>query len=591
MTENGDYGPRESPCNISTPMRKPVMNVRRCYRTRCELRYVWAVRIAVLCLLAAGICFGESQALAGPDLAEQYTQRGNEKYINGDYSGAIADFTEVIKINPENAMAYISRALARSRSGNINGAIGDYNAVIKIDPNSRIAYNNRGLLKLNAGDNDNAITDFTKALAIDARSFFAYYNRANARFAKSDYEGAIADLTAAIKIKRRPAQPYYWRALAKIKTGDNEGAVADFTEAIRGNASYAPAYNSRGLAKFDTGDYDGAIGDYNRAIRVEPNYVAAYNNRGIAKHKKRRYDDAIADFDEAIRMNPQHANAHANRANVKKDKADYSGALADFTKAIKLQPKDALSYRRRGHLHYDAGRWFDSLKDLGMATQLQDDVKHDNYDLLRIWLIGSRLGERDKATALLEAHLKNHSSAKMSDWYKAICLFLLGRSSEETLIRAADDPDFKKANEQSCEAYFFAGSVRIIDGDRSQALPLLRQCIATNLTHFTEHASAKAEVESILIGAHFEPVAQEARRSVVLDTGVGLSLRNVGRGGPADRAGLKEKDILTTINGRPATFEAVRQLCESGKPNQTVKLAILRLRRPMDLILTLDGPK
>jgi len=572
-------------------LRKLAMNVRRCYRTRWGLRFLCAVRIAALCVLAAGLRFSESRALAGADLAKQYTQRGNEKYTNGDYSGAIADFSEVIKILPGNAMAYISRALARSRSGDINDAIRDYSAAIKIDPSSRIAYNNRGFLKLNAGDNDNAIADFTKALAIDARSFSAYYNRATAKFGKSDYEGAIADLTAAIKINRRPAQPYYWRALAKTETGDNEGAIADFTEAIRGNASYAPAYNSRGLARFDTGDYDGAIGDYSRAIRVEPNHVGAYNNRGIAKHKKGRYDDAIADFDEAVRMDPQHASAHANRANVKKDKGDYSGAIADFTKAIKLQPQDALSYRRRAHLYYDAGRWLDSLKDLGMAAQLQADVKHDNYDLLRIWLISSRLGERDKATAVLEAHLKNYSSAKISDWYKSICVFLLGRSSVEALIRAADDPDPKKATEQSCEAYFFAGSTHIIDGDRDEALRLLRQCIATNVTDFTEHASAKAEVESILIGAHFELVSEEARRSVVLDTGVGLSLRNIVRGGPADRAGLKEKDLVATIDGRPATFEAVLQLSEFGKPNETVKLVIFRLQRRMHLILILGGRK
>ena len=476
--------------------------------------------------------------------------------------------------------------------GGINRTLSVFNsAAIKIDPTSRIAYNNRGFLKLNTGDNDNAIVDFTKASTIDARSFFAYYNRAMARFGKSDYEGAIADFTAAIKINRRPAQPYYWRALAKTEIGDNESAITDFTEAIRGNASYAPAYNSRGLARFETGDYDGAIGDYNRAIRVDPNYVDAYNNRGIAKHKKGRYDDAIADFDEAIRMAPQHANAHANRANVEKDKGDYTRAIADLTKAIKLQPQDALSYRKRAHLYYDDGRWLDSLKDLDTAIQLERDGNHYNYDLLRIWLISSRLGERDKAAALLDAHLKNQASAKMSDWYKSICIFLLGRSSEQALIRAADDPDPKKANEQSCEAYFFAGSVRIIDGNPDEALRLLRQCIATNVTDFTEHASAKAELESILIGAHFELVAEEARRAVVLDTGVGLSVRNTVRGGPADLAGLKEKDILATINDQPATLQALQQLCELGKPNETVKLGILRSRRRMDIRLTLAGRK
>jgi len=567
------------------------MNMRRCYGTKLGIGLVLAGRIAFVCVLAAGLGMSESTAPTGSGLAEKYTERGNEKYTKGDYSGAIADFSEVIKIEPEGTAAYVSRALARSKSGDINGAIGDYSAAIKIDPNYNIAYNNRGYLKLNVGDNDNAIADFTSALAIDARSFFSYYNRATARYNKGDYEGATADFTAAIKINRRPPQPYYLRALAKTKTGDNEGAIADFTEAISGNASYAPVYYNRGLARFDTGDYDGAIGDYSRAIRVDPNYVGAYNNRGIAKHQKGRYDDAIADFDEAIRMDPQHAGAHANRANVKKDKADYRGAIVDFTKAVKLKPQDALSYRRRGHLFYDAGRWLDSLKDLGRANQLQGDAQDENYDLLRIWLISSRLGERERASAVLEGHLNNYSSGVTGDWHKSLCIFLLGRSSVEALIKAADDPDFKKANEQRCEAYFFAGSVCVIDGDRDEGLRLLRRCIATAVTDFTEYASAKAELESMLIGAHFELVSEEERRSVVLDTGIGLSVRNVSRAGPADLAGLREKDILATINGRPAKLEGVQRLCESGKPNETVKLGILRLRRPMDVMLTLGGKK
>jgi len=140
-------------------------------------------------------------------------------------------------------------------------------------------------------------------------------------------------------------------------------------------------------------------------------------------------------------------------------------------------------------------------------------------------------------------------------------------------------------------AYNNHGYLKLNAGDPDEALRLLRQCIATTVTDFTEHASAKAEVESMLIGAHFELVGEEARRAVVLDTGVGLSVRNVLRGDPADLAGLKDKDILAAINGRPATLQAVQHLCESGKPNEAVKLTILRSSRRRELILTLASRK
>lgn len=560
-------------------------------RAGAESSFAWCLCVAVVCVLAEGGSFGQSRPLAGADPAQQHIELGNTKYRSGDFDGAIREYTETIRIDPENVLAYISRALTRSRTGDAEGAIFDYGLAILLDQTSQIAYNNRGLLRLNTGDNDGAIADFTKCLSLNLRSFPSYFGRAQARFNKADYEGAIADLTATIKLNHRPAEPYYLRATAKVKLGDHEGAIADFTGAISGNANYAPSYNDRGLARFDTGDYNGAIGDYSRAIRVDPNFVGAYNNRGIAKHKKARYEEAIADFTKALRINPRHAHSYANRAQVRRDKGDYSGAIYDFTQAVRLNPQDSLSYRRRGHLYYDARRWLDALKDLSKATQLDSGLQDEDYDLLRIWLITSRLGKRDQATALLEGHFKNRPPDKMSSWYRSLGSFLLGRLSEAALIRAASDSELQKANEQKCEAYFYAGSLHIVEGDLEGGLRLFRLCMATGVDTFTEYISARAEVESILLGAHFEPAGEEVRNMVVLDRGVGFSVSSVIPGGPAQIAGLKAKDVLATINGQPATAERLQQLCEIGKPNETARISILRKQQRMRMTLKLGGKK
>jgi tetratricopeptide (TPR) repeat protein len=523
------------------------------------------------------------------DTAKQHIELGNTKYLNGDFKGAIREYTETIKIDPENVVAYISRALSRAKAADIEGAIVDYTVVIRLDPTSQIAYNNRGLLKLERGDNDGAIADFTRSLSVYQRSFASYGGRGKARFNKGDYEGAIADLTAAIKINHRPVEPYYLRANARLKLGDKEGAIADFTGAIAGNADYAPLYNERGMVKFDIGDYNGAIGDYSRAIRVDPNYVAAYNNRGIAKHKRARYDEAIEDLTEALRIDPQHAPAYANRANVRKDIGDCSGAIYDFTQAVRFDPKDALSYRRRGHVYYDTGRWLDALRDLSKAVQLDSGARDEDYDLLRIWLITARLGKRSEANALLDGRLKSRTPGKIGDWYRNLCLFLLGRISEDALIKAAEDPDLKKATEQKCEAYFYTGSLHIIEGDLEGGLRLLRLCVGTAVDSFTEYDSAVAEIESILFGAHFEPAGEEVRTVAVLDRNVGFVVSNIAADSPAQAAGIKLKDVLREINGMPATKERLKQLCEIGKPGEIVNIAVMRQYQRVNIELKLGG--
>ena len=80
-----------------------------------------------------------------------------------------------------------------------------------------------------------------------------------------------------------------------------------------------------------------------------------------------------------MRINPRHAPSNENWAAVRKDKGDYSGAINDLTQAVRINPKDTLSYLLRGYLYYDAGRWLDALKDFNKTSQLESDLKGDDY--------------------------------------------------------------------------------------------------------------------------------------------------------------------------------------------------------------------
>ena len=58
------------------------------------------------------------------------SSRGAEKYEQGDYQGAIADFTRAIEINPRYADAYLKR-------GNAKDELGDYLSLIHISEPTR----------------------------------------------------------------------------------------------------------------------------------------------------------------------------------------------------------------------------------------------------------------------------------------------------------------------------------------------------------------------------------------------------------------------------------------------------------------------
>ncbi len=115
------------------------------------------------------------------DEAETYNKHGNARYQQGDFQGAIADYTKALAINPNLAKAYYNRANVRCEQGDFQGAIADYTKALQIKPNYTQAYHNRGHTRYQQGDIEGAITDYTDALKFDPNCSKAYNNRESAK--------------------------------------------------------------------------------------------------------------------------------------------------------------------------------------------------------------------------------------------------------------------------------------------------------------------------------------------------------------------------------------------------------------------------
>ena len=181
-------------------------------------------------LLYPGGLLGYLESLKSSDTIK-YISLGHEPVFFEDYKGAIDDWTQVIKINPNYANAYYYRGVIRYELGDKQGAIDDYSQAIKINPNYHHAYHFRGLTHRKLGNNQNAIDDYTQALKIKPNDKFTYYFRGAARSKLGDKQGAIDDYTQAININPNYANAYYNRGVARAELGDKQGAILDYRKA------------------------------------------------------------------------------------------------------------------------------------------------------------------------------------------------------------------------------------------------------------------------------------------------------------------------------------------------------------------------
>ncbi|MGD0059020.1 MAG: tetratricopeptide repeat protein [Verrucomicrobiia bacterium] len=153
-----------------------------------------------LSLLVAGQGCGNNQ----PDKTAEFSgdfERGLEANRTHNYDVAIAEFSDAIRLKPEDSMAHYNRANAYSDKGDYDKAIADYNDAIRFESDYIAAYYSRGNAYGYKGDWDKAIADETEALRLNPRFVEACYARGAFYDHHGRYDKAIADYYQAITLK------------------------------------------------------------------------------------------------------------------------------------------------------------------------------------------------------------------------------------------------------------------------------------------------------------------------------------------------------------------------------------------------------
>ena len=219
-----------------------------------------------------------------PNLTNSLYYRGLLNYNLLKYKEAVADMSNVIKLDPKYAYAYYYRGLSnyalKDYSNSTAPTIEDFSKFISLDSTVANAYYYRGIISRNWGRRDRLETyyDFTKAIKLDPN------------FAEAHFE--------------RGVQMFKIGSLPNRESFSMDEINANYTKAIELKPNYPEAYFHRGIAKsdFSKKDYNGAIADYSKAIELDRNFVEAYYNRGNTYYRIKKNNEACLDLKKTAEL-------------------------------------------------------------------------------------------------------------------------------------------------------------------------------------------------------------------------------------------------------------------------------------------------
>lgn len=164
---------------------------------------------------------------------EALNARGVVYYELREYTNALLDYDQALKLKPDYYRPYYNRALLKVAQNDGQGALKDYAEAIRLDSRNAEIFVNRGQLLAALGQADAALRDFDQAVTLDETNALAWYNRGNVLFQREDFDRAIENFEKAVKADTKFGKAFHALGIAQLMQQQKEVGCLNLKQAER----------------------------------------------------------------------------------------------------------------------------------------------------------------------------------------------------------------------------------------------------------------------------------------------------------------------------------------------------------------------
>jgi Putative Zn-dependent protease, contains TPR repeats len=246
-----------------------LVDARREYRRALPELYVEGMVEQVHFLLAQiNEKLGDSTDVESPKDYVGYRGQGDFDLSKGEYDKAISDYTEAIRLNPNDAGSFYGRAYAHASKHKVQKTIEDCTKALAIDSGKVEAYQLRAGAYWMEGSFPKALGDFEKAINLEPSNPTTYEIRGDMYWRRKEYAKGAKDYREIVRLRPADADSqskYAWLLVCtKDNSVENSAAAMQAAKTACELSSWTNGVNIRVLAAACD-----LAGEYKRAVEYQ----------------------------------------------------------------------------------------------------------------------------------------------------------------------------------------------------------------------------------------------------------------------------------------------------------------------------------